>query len=60
MSKKQFEDRISAAFGRKVFAENGKAGGWEIRAGGYLFSCNGISITAHVNGRKLTTGGSLA
>ena len=53
MSKKQFEDKISAALGRKVTAENGKAGRWEIRAGGYLFTCNGISLTAHVNGRKL-------
>lgn len=45
MSKSQFEQKISAALGRKVTAQNGKAERWEIRAGGYLFTCNGISIT---------------
>ncbi len=53
MSKEAFKAKIEAALGRKVTVENGKAGRWEIRAGGYLFTCNGMSITAHANGRKL-------
>ena len=55
MSKEQFESLVSKFAGHKVeAAKNDERGGrLEIRAGGYLFTCNGISITGHVNGRKL-------